>query len=564
MDTRRTILWMIFSFSLLLLWNNWQVHNGRPSLFGLGENTVQTDKPAAQGATKDAGVPTHVATPTAPGQAATSTAAGTGVPAQDVEHVGQQVHVKTDVFDLTFDTLGAQLVQAELLKYKALDGSGDPMMLLDDAPGRIYLAQTGVVGAPQGQSYPTHLTPFTLVSQDTSGDTTTVVFEATSDQVKVVKTFTLHKDSYDIHVRHDIYNLGDAAIDPSVYLQLTRDGNDPPNTSGFYSTFTGPVVYSSEEKFQKIDFDDLIEGKAKYVQQADDGWIGMVQHYFASAWVPAEGASRTNQALRVADNLYAVRTIEPVGTIAPGEHQSIDSQLWTGPQDQQAMSEVAPGLDVVVDYGWVTIIAKPMFKFMTWLHSLLGNWGWTIVALTLLIKLVFYPLSAASYRSMAKMKLVAPRMKTLRDKYGDDKAKLNAAMMEMYRTEKINPLGGCLPMVVQIPVFIALYWVLLASVEMRGAPWILWIHDLSVRDPWFILPAVMMATMFLQIKLNPTPPDPTQAKIMMIMPLVFGGMMFFFPAGLVLYWCVNNAISLVQQRVIMSKLDKEKAASASS
>lgn len=560
MDTRRTILWMIFSFSLLLLWNNWQVHNGQPSLFGFSQ-TQQTEqtKPATPGAVSDASVPSHTAAPNTPPKSA-----DTSVPAQDVEHLGQDVQVKTDVYDLTFNTRGAQLVRAELLKYKALDGSGGPMLLLDNQPERTYLAQTGVVGAPQGQSYPTHLTPFTLISSDRTmqGDATKVVFEATANDVKVVKTYTLHQNSYDILVQHDIYNLGATPIDPSIYLQLTRDGNDPPNTSGFYSTFTGPTVYSNEEKFQKIKFDDITKGKAKYVQQADDGWIAMVQHYFASAWVPAEGVSRTNQALRLADNLYAIRTIEPVGTIAPGEHKVVDAQLWAGPQDQQAMSAVAPGLDVVVDYGWVTIIAKPMFKFMTWLYTLLGNWGWTIVVLTLLIKLVFYPLSAASYRSMAKMKLVTPRMKALRDKFGGDKAKLNAAMMEMYRTEKINPLGGCLPMVVQIPVFISLYWVLLASVEMRGAPWVLWIHDLSVRDPWFILPAVMMATMFLQIRLNPTPPDPTQAKIMMLMPLVFGGMMFFFPAGLVLYWCVNNAISIIQQRVIMNKLDREKAAEA--
>lgn len=554
MDTRRTILWMIFSFSLLLLWNNWQVHNGQPSLFGFSQTQqVEPAKSTAPGAVSDASVPSHVAASSTPPKPAESS-----VPAQDVEHLGQDVQVKTDVYDLTFNTRGAQLVRAELLKYKALDGSDGPMLLLDNQPDRIYLAQTGVVGAPQGQSYPTHLTPYTLVSSDP----TKVVFEATAGDVKVIKTYTLTQDSYDILVQHDIYNLGATPIDPSIYLQLTRDGNDPPNTSHFYSTFTGPTVYTSEEKFQKIKFDDITKGKAKYVQQADNGWIAMVQHYFATAWVPAEGVSRTNQALRLADNLYAVRSIEPVGTIAPGEHKVVDAQLWAGPQDQQAMSAVAPGLDVVVDYGWVTIIAKPMFQFMTWLYTLLGNWGWTIVVLTLLIKLVFYPLSAASYRSMAKMKLVTPRMKALRDKFGSDKAKLNAAMMEMYRTEKINPLGGCLPMVVQIPVFISLYWVLLASVEMRGAPWILWIHDLSVRDPWFILPAVMMATMFLQIRLNPTPPDPMQARIMMLMPLVFGGMMFFFPAGLVLYWCVNNAISIIQQRVIMNKLDREKAAEA--
>ncbi len=563
MDIRRTILWMIFSFSLLLLWNNWQVHNGHPSLFSM------TPPPAAQAdATKAPDAP-PAGVPVAEHRAGAAQAGAGGeakVPAQASEPAGQAVRVKTDVYELTFDTLGAQLVRAELLKYKALDGSGGPMMLLDNEPGRTYIAQTGVVGAPQGQGYPTHLTPFTLATPDPvmRDGTLTVSFEATAGDVKVVKHFILHQGSYDIQVRHDIYNLGGAPIDPSLYLQLTRDGNDPPNTSHFYSTFTGPAVYSEQDKFQKISFDDITKGKASYIQQADNGWIGMVQHYFASAWIPPQGAVRSNQALRLADNLYAIRTIQSVGAIPPGEHRSVDAQLWVGPQDQDAMSDVAPGLGLVVDYGWVTIIAKPLFSLMTWIHSLLGNWGWTIVALTLLIKLVFYPLSAASYRSMAKMKLVTPRMQALREKFGDDKAKLNAAMMEMYRTEKINPLGGCLPMVVQIPVFIALYWVLLASVEMRGAPWILWIHDLSVRDPWFILPAIMMATMFLQIKLNPTPPDPTQAKIMMIMPLVFGGMMFFFPAGLVLYWCVNNAVSIVQQRVIMSRLDREKAASASS
>ncbi|HWL29791.1 MAG TPA: membrane protein insertase YidC, partial [Burkholderiaceae bacterium] len=380
--------------------------------------------------------------------------------------------------------------------------------------------------------------------------------------VKVVKTYTLNEDEYAIRVQHDIYNLGTSPVSPSVYLQLARDGNDPPDTSSFYSTFTGPALYSAEDKFQKITFSDIDKGKSNYVKQADNGWIGIVQHYFATAWVPEQGKVRHNEALRLSDNLYAIRTIEAAGTIQPGQHLTVDADLWVGPQDQKAMSELAPGLELVVDYGWLTIIAKPLFKIMTWLYALLGNWGWTIVALTLLIKLVFYPLSAASYRSMAKMKQVTPRLQSLREKFGDDKAKLNAAMMEMYRTEKINPLGGCLPMVVQIPVFIALYWVLLGSVEMRGAPWIGWITDLSARDPWFILPAFMMATMFLQIKLNPTPPDPTQAKIMMVMPLVFGGMMFLFPAGLVLYWCVNNSVSIAQQRYIMHKLDKETKAAA--
>ncbi|MGB6008400.1 membrane protein insertase YidC [Castellaniella sp.] len=577
MDIRRTILWMIFSFSLLLLWNNWQVYQGQPSLFSLTPPAAETAKTADKAAPTDS--------KDVPSAAAQGAAGQTTVPSSDAAPVGQPVHVKTGVYDLTFDTLGAQLVRAELLDYKNQEATtgiipwfkglmghkppqdaGDAMFLLNDQPGDMYVAQTGLVGAPQGQSYPTHLTPFALVGDGpvVKGDTTEVSFEATAGQVRVVKTFILSHNGYDIRVRNDITNLGDQPVDPSLYLQLTRDGHEPSNTTGFYSTFTGPVVYSAEDKFQKVKFDEITKNKASYIRQADNGWVGMVQHYFATAWVPQQGVVRTNQALALPGNLFAIRTIESVGAIAPGASKSVESQLWVGPQDQRAMSTVAPGLDLVVDYGWVTIIAKPMFKFMIWLHGLVGNWGWTIVLLTLLIKLVFYPLSAASYRSMAKMKLVAPRMKHLKEKFGDDKAKLNAAMMEMYRTEKINPLGGCLPMVVQIPVFIALYWVLLGSVEMRGAPWLLWIHDLSVSDPWFILPAFMMLTMFLQIKLNPTPPDPMQARIMMIMPLVFGGMMFLFPAGLVLYWCVNNTVSIIQQRVIMNRLDREKAASASS
>ncbi|TAM10883.1 MAG: membrane protein insertase YidC, partial [Pusillimonas sp.] len=359
---------------------------------------------------------------------------------------------------------------------------------------------------------------------------------------------------------NDIYNTGGHVIDPSLYFQLSRDGNDPPAaTQFFHSAFTGPVVYSSEDKYQKVKFSEIDKGKASYIKQANNGWIGIVQHYFATAWIPPQNKTRYNEMLRVANNLYAVRSIESVGKIEPGQHQSVLAHLWVGPQDQKAMSQLAPGLDVVVDYGFLTIIAKPLFQLMTWIHSYVGNWGWTIVVLTLLIKLVFYPLSAAGYRSMAKMKLVTPRLQEMKKTFGGDRAKMNQAMMQMYKTEKINPLGGCLPMIVQVPVFIALYWVLLGSVEMRGAPWILWIHDLSARDPLFILPAIMMATMFLQIKLNPTPPDPMQAKMMMAMPLVFGGMMFFFPAGLVLYYCFNNAVSIAQQRYIMHRLDKEMA-----
>ncbi|TAM90558.1 MAG: membrane protein insertase YidC, partial [Candidimonas sp.] len=563
MDIRRTVLWVIFSFSLLLLWNNWQMHNGRPSLFGFSQTSQTTKPPAKEPApTGSANVPSAAATSAAPGAAAQEkggAAVPGGKPAPVAE--SQRVQVHSDVYDLTFDTKGAQLIGAKLLKYESIDHPNQPMTLLDESKALTYLVQTGVIGAPAGANYPTHLTPFKLMSTNTvmKGNTLDIVFEAESDNVKVVKTYTLHRGSYDIGVKNAIYNLGTSPVSPSIYLQIVRDDSDPANASHFTPhEFTGPAIYSSEDKFQKASFSDIEKGKAHYIEKANNGWIAMVQHYFATAWVPPEGAARANQMAHLANGLYAVRTILPVGVISPGESKVFTAQLWAGPQDQQAMSAVAPGLDLVVDYGWLTIVAKPLFELMTLIHTLLGNWGWTIVALTLLIKAVFYPLSAASYRSMAKMKLVGPRMKLMREQAGGDKAKLNAAMMQLYKTEKINPLGGCLPMVVQVPVFISLYWVLLNSVEMRGAPWVLWIHDLSAPDPWFILPAVMMATMFLQIKLNPTPPDPTQAKIMLFMPLVFGGMMFLFPAGLVLYYCFNNAVSIIQQRYIMHRLDKEK------
>jgi YidC/Oxa1 family membrane protein insertase len=459
------------------------------------------------------------------------------------------VVISTDVLRLTFDTLGAQIVKAELLKHADSADHSKPTTLLDETPERTYLAQSGVVGAPAGTSFPTHRTPFkvTTTARDLTGNAIDVSFEAESGGVKLVKTFTLRRGRYDIDVRHDLSNVGTEPVSPSLYLQLTRDGSKPAGENRFYSTFTGPAIYTSEKKFQKVTFANVEKGSASYNKQANDGWLGMVQHYFAVAWIPPEGVSRTYDMTKVDTNLYAVRAIEPVGTLAPGTGNSVEARLWIGPQDQAAMAAVAQGLDLVVDYSWLTIIAKPLFLLMTWLHHMLGNWGWTIVLLTILVKGAFYPLSATGYRSMARMKKVTPRMTALREKYGDDRQKLNTAMMELYRTEKINPIGGCLPMIVQVPVFISLYWVLSASVEMRGAPWVLWIHDLASPDPWFILPAIMMGTMFLQMRLNPTPPDPTQAKVMMVMPLVFGGMMFFFPSGLVLYWCVNNMLSITQQ-----------------
>jgi len=566
MDIRRTILLMIFSFSLLMLWNNWQVHQGNPPLFGAPPPKAT---PAATTPTTDPTNAAQTGVPTAPAQAATAgtatTVPGTTAPPTTQS---QTVTVKSDVLALTFDLQGAQLIRAELLAFPEKDDKKQPFVLLRREAGQTYVVQSGLTGAPAGSLYPTHLANYKLVSDATelNGNTLVIKFESESSGVKLTKTFTLTRGSYAIAVNHQIENLSAQPVTPSVYLQITRDGTDPmaqSNTPSFLQgpvSFTGPAVYSDQEKFQKITFPEIEKRKAQYIKQTDNGWFAMVQHYFVTAWVPPQGKTRNYEVTELEKNLFAVRSIEPVGSINPGAQLSVPTTLWVGPQDQSELEAVAPGLELVVDYGLLTIIAKPVFTLMTWLFSLLGNWGWTIVALTVLIKAAFYPLSAASYRSMAKMKLVAPRLQALREKFGDDRQKLNTAMMEMYRTEKINPLGGCLPIVIQIPVFISLYYVLGSSVELRGAPWILWIHDLSVQDPYFILPLIMMATMFIQMKLNPTPPDPVQAKVMMFMPLVFGGMMFFFPSGLVLYWCVNNILSIAQQWYITRSIETQTAA----
>lgn len=566
MDIRRTILLMIFSFSLLMLWNNWQIHQGNPSLLGgtTPSSTPAAPAPASTPATSAADASNPPASiPSAPVSPAASSAPSNvpGVTTTAATQT-QTVDFKTDVLNISFDLVGAQLVRADLLAFPSREEKDKPFVLLNNRGGQVYIVQSGLTGAPAGSLYPTHLAPFTLLTdqRELSGDQLVIKFASESSGVKLTKTFTLKRGSYEILVDHQIENTTAQPISPSVYLQITRDSKDPASensTPSFMSgpvSFTGPAIYSEQEKFQKVSFSEIEKRKATYIKDADNGWFAMVQHYFVTAWVPPQGKNRSYEMTELQKNLFAIRSIEPVGTIAPGSQLNIPAKLWVGPQDQEGLEKVAPGLDLVVDYGLLTIIAKPLFALMTWLYTILGNWGWTIVVLTILIKAAFYPLSAASYRSMAKMKLVAPRLQALKEKFGDDRQKLNTAMMEMYRTEKINPLGGCLPILIQIPVFISLYYVLGSSVELRGAPWIWWIKDLAVQDPYFILPVVMMGTMFIQMRLNPTPPDPLQAKIMMFMPLVFGAMMFFFPSGLVLYWCVNNILSIAQQWYVMRQI----------
>jgi YidC/Oxa1 family membrane protein insertase len=349
-----------------------------------------------------------------------------------------------------------------------------------------------------------------------------------------------------------------APITPQVYLQLVRDGNAPEGESSFYFTFTGPAVYDETNKFKKIDFKDIEKRapneKPDHATSGTTGWVAMVQHYFASAWLLPDKLPREFFTRKVDTNLYAVGMLVPLGTIDAGASKVFDTTLFVGPQEENKLSALAPGLELVKDYGWFTILAKPLFWLLTQLHAVLGNWGWSIVALVVLLKIAFYPLNAKAYASMAKMKAINPKVMALRERLKDKPQEMQQEMMRVYREEKVNPLGGCLPIFVQMPFFIALYWVLLSSVEMRNAPWILWIHDLSARDPYFILPILMTLSSLLQTWLNPTPPDPVQAKMMWIMPLVFSAMFFVFPAGLVLYWLTNNILSIAQQYMINKRL----------
>ncbi|MDB5798370.1 MAG: yidC [Paucimonas sp.] len=555
MDIQRTVLWVVFSMSLLILWDNWMRYNGKPSLFFPTQVTQQANDKAAPPNTAARGdVPqSKQAAPAAAGSA--QMPATTAAPAS----AGEKVRITTDLMKVDIDSVGGEVRRLELLKHKDSNDTSKNVVLFDASPTRTYLGQTGLIGG----AYPNHRTPFAVRAgaRDLgSADQLQLVLEAEQGGVKLVKTYTFKRNDYVVHVRHDIQNLGGAPVSPSLYMQLVRDGGKLEGESHFYSTFTGPAVYTDATKFEKIDFEKIEKGKTDHATKADDGWIAMIQHYFVSAFVPPAKGAREMFTKKVDNNLYAVGTIMPVGTIAPGAALSVDTQLYSGPQETERLEKVAPGLDLVKDYGWLTIVAKPIFWLMVQIHKYLGNWGWTIVALTVLIKLLFFPLSAASYRSMAKMKTVTPKMTEIRERHKGDPQKMNQAMMELYKTEKINPLGGCLPIVVQIPVFIALYWVLLASVEMRNAPWLGWIKDLAAPDPFFILPVVMAVSMFVQTKLNPTPPDPVQAKVMLFMPIVFSVMFFFFPSGLVLYWVVNNLLSIAQQWVITKNIEKAKAA----
>jgi YidC/Oxa1 family membrane protein insertase len=561
-DMRRTLLWVVFSMSLVLIWDAWNKHNGHPSLFSPAP--VAT-KPVASSAPASAALPSPSSVPVASGAAVAPGA----VPAPAVAGVvaTEQVEITTDLVKARFDSRGGDLVYLELLKQVDQNDRSRNVVLFDQSAQRLYKAQTGLIAAQGGAPLPNHLTvmsplPGERVLKDGS-DALEVKFESpVVGGARLVKSFRFQRGSYVVAVKHEVVNTSGAPINPQLYLQLVRDGNAPAGESSFYFTFTGPALYTEANKFHKVDFKSIEKrqpgDKVDHDTATDNGWVAMVQHYFASAWLlgAKEDEKRPREFFtkKVDTNQYSVGMIVPLGTLAPDATQAIESRLYAGPQEEYRLGAIAPGLELVKDYGWLTILAKPLFWLLTRLHELIGNWGFSIVALVVLLKIAFFWLNASAYRSMAKMKAINPKVMEMRERLKDKPQQMQQEMMRIYREEKVNPIGGCLPIVAQMPFFIALYWVLLSSVEMRNAPWIGWITDLSAKDPFFILPLLMTATSLLQTWLNPTPPDPVQAKMMWIMPLVFSVMFFVFPAGLVLYWLTNNILSIAQQYLINKQL----------
>ncbi len=547
MDLQRIFLFLIFAFSLMLVWDGWQRHQ-HPEQQVQQSVTTSNESPKPQSAP-----PAGLVQPVASGTP--SAAIG---PLSDQRAAGKTISVKTDFLEAEISTVGGDISRLTLLKHPDSLDKSKPLVLFSRGKGtHNYYAQSGLIG----QGLPSHNSLF-VSDQDQyelaeNADQIQVRLKALDDpKLKVTKIITFHRGSYLIDISFELENVGKQPITTSSYFQLIRDSVAPEGSLRFLPTFTGAAVYTEKEKLKKVQFADIDKGKLEYPKQSDDGWIGILQHYFVAAWLPKDKTAREYFTRKLDGGLYSIGVVLPSLVIDPGQKVQTSSALYAGPTEAN-LDKIAPGLGLTVDYGWLTVIAVPLFWVMSLFHSWTHNWGVSIILLTFLIKLLFFPLSAASYRSMAKMRLVAPKLEKIKQQHADDREQLNRAMMELYKTEKINPLGGCLPVIIQIPVFIALYWSILSSVEMRNAPFFGWITDLSAADPYYILPLIMGASMIIQTRLNPKPPDPMQAKVMQIMPIVFSVMFFFFPAGLVLYSIVNNILSIAQQWYITRSAEKE-------
>lgn len=528
MDLQRLFLFLIFAFSTVLVWDGWQQYQ-HPEKYALQPATT------IEGQKKSNGVVPAFATALTQSQ-------------RKSVSESKIIHVKTDIYDVEISTVGGDISRLALLHHPDSADQNKPFILFENGSGtHNYTAQSGLLG----DGLPNHNTVFTADQSNyelnSQADSVQVRMVAEQNSaLSVVKVITFRRNDYVIDITYELTNNGTQSVTTNSYFQLVRDDVPPAGSSMFLPTYTGAAVYTEANKFQKVAFTDIAKSKQDYPKESNDGWIGMLQHYFVAAWLPNESAKREYFTRKLDGNMYSAGVVLGETTIQPGQSTKINSRLYAGPAKSE-LDAITPGLGLTVDYGWVTVIAAPLFWVMSFFHDWTGNWGIAIILLTVLIKLLFFPLSAASYRSMAKMRLVAPKLEKIKEQYGHDREQLNRSMMELYKTEKINPLGGCLPVMIQIPVFIALFWAILSSVEMRYAPFFGWITDLSVADPYFILPVLMGLSMIIQTRLNPTPLDPMQAKVMQIMPIAFSVVFFFFPAGLVLYSIVNNLLSIAQQ-----------------
>lgn len=526
MDTRRLVLFVIFSMSILMLWESWQQKN--------------TPQVAVEQSQLDASIPSVPSV-----SADFPKSANLVDETNSLIVTADRIKVTTDVYMLEIDTMGGDLRKLSLREHKADNSEVDDFVLLDDAAKpMVYIAQSGLIG----ENLPTHKTQFSSANNEYAladdQENLEVRLNYTSNGVSVDKVFVFHRNSYVIDVNYEINNQSTQTITPAVYYQILHD-DESNQGSALMPTFTGGTYYSKEDNFKKVPFSEMVDEPLSLTR--NDGWVGLLQHYFVSAWIPKDGLSRTYYTKQLETHLFSVGAKASLQAIPPNSTSTIPARLYSGPQTKHDLESAAPGLEYTVDYGWLKIVATPLFWLLDKIHAVVNNWGVAIIILTILIKAFFYPLSAKSYRSMAQMRELAPRLQSMKEKFGDDRQKMQMAMMELYKTEKINPMSGCLPILIQIPVFISLYWMLLGSVELRHAPFFGWIQDLSAKDPYYILPLIMGATMFIQTSLNPAPTDPIQAKVMKIMPVIFSIFFFFFPAGLVLYWLVNNVISIWQQ-----------------
>ena len=551
MDNIRFVLVMAMLMISYMLWESWQID------YGPKPQAIISDKPLVAGSNP-------IATTANPIQ----TDGSQQNPAATAIQTGKVITIKTDVFALEIDTEGGTLRNLDLLQYpheientyvnkayaligmQAPERNLAPIRLFDGNPEHLFLAQSGLVASGDSASAPDHHAQFT--SEKTSyelqagQDELTVPLTWTNEQgLSITKSFTFKRGSYVIDMAQKVSNQTDKPWAGRQYNQLLRVEHSDKNNNNFIRTFSGGVIYTQKEKFQKVKYEDMAEGNLETTTQG--GWTGFIQHYFASAWIPPADQENHFYTKALNDARFVIGSYSQDANIQPNSEGLFKAQMFVGPKIQPIMEAVTPGLELTVDYSWLTIIAKPIYWLLNKIYSFVGNWGLAILGVTFTIKALFFKLSKASFQSMAKMRKIQPRLKELQERYPDDRQKFNTEMMAMYKKEKVNPLGGCLPMLVQIPVFISLYWVLIETVEIRQADFALWIQDLSAQDPFYLLPILYGITMKIQQSLNPAPIDPLQAQMMKMFPIVFTVFFLFFPSGLVLYWICNNSLSIIQQ-----------------